>query len=120
MSEHDSDLVIVEAFEQACVARFLKDVLLDPIEVERIGRQLGAALESRDPPRMVVVLDSVTQISSLMLSVLLALRAEAEPRGGSISLAAIPERVDYLLKLLSLRKAFAIFDTVDDALANLA
>ena len=120
MSDHDSDLVIVETFPDGIVARFLEDVLLDPIQVEQIGRQLRSALDAAEPANVVGSLESVTQLSSLMLSVLVALRSEAEARGGRVILAAIPDRVDYLLKLTNLAKAFPSFATTEEALASLA
>ncbi|MDJ0521495.1 MAG: STAS domain-containing protein [Planctomycetota bacterium] len=118
MSDHDSDLVIVETFEDSIVARFLQDVLLDPIQVEQVSRQLRGALQAADPANLVISLESVTQLSSLMLSVLIALRSEAEARGGKVVLAAIPDRVDYLLKLTNLAKAFPSFLTTEEALAS--
>ena len=119
MSDHDSDMIIVETFDNGIVARFLRDVLLDPIQVEQVSRQLRSALDAAEPANMVISLESVSQLSSLMLSVLVAMRSEAEARGGKVALAAIPERVDYLLKITNLSKAFPAFATTEEALASL-
>lgn len=119
MGSSTADLVAIETFDAGIVVRFLTDSLLDPIPVEAIGHELQASLEASAAPNVVVVLRNISALGSLMLSVLIALREEASARGGEVCLAAIPDRVDYLLKLTKLENQFPHYASAEEALADL-
>jgi anti-anti-sigma factor len=116
---HDQDLIIVESFEQGSVVRVLAESLLDPMGVDAIKAQLGGALEAADPPNLVVALDTVSMMSSLMLSVLISLREDAQARGGDVVFAAPSKRIRELFEVTQLDRTFAIHATVEEALASL-
>ncbi len=119
MGTAETKYVTVEQGEKAQIVRFLTDTLLDPMQVEAISAQLSVAFSQSSTANMVVALDEVTQVSSLMLSVLIDLRDKAAQKGGVIALAAVPDSVDYVLRTTELDKVFAMHETVEDALAGL-
>ena len=116
---HDRDLIIAESFEQGSVVRVLAESLLDPMEVDAIKGQLNGALDAADPSNLVIALDTVSMMSSLMLSVLISLRQNAQERGGTVVFAAPSDRVAELFQVTQLDRTFAIHATVDGALASL-
>ncbi len=91
----------------------------DTYSAGRLENELGVLLdESR---RIVVDLRDTEFIDSTTLAVLLGTRKQAERSGLGFTLV-LPQRtytqVHQLLDLTGLGRAFAIFDTLDDALAN--
>jgi anti-anti-sigma factor len=90
----------------------------DTYSAPRLENELGVLLdESR---RIVVDLRDTEFIDSTMLAVLLRGRQQAEGSGLGFTLV-LPQRtytqVHQLLELTGLGSTFAIFDTLDDALA---
>ena len=91
----------------------------DTYSAGRLENELGVLLdESR---RIVVDLRDTEFIDSTTLAVLLGARKQAERSALGFTLV-LPQRnytqVHQLLDLTGLGRAFAIFDTLDDALAN--
>ncbi len=120
MATHEGDQIRVETFPNGIVAGLTTDHLLDPVEVEAVGRQLREALRAADPANIVVSLEGVTVLSSLMLGVLAVLRSEAQARGGTVVLASVPDRIRHLLEVTNMSRAFPSFATTDEARASFA
>lgn len=120
MGPQGSELVLVEAVENAQIVRFLTDSLLDPIEVEKISERLHDVQAESDASTMIIELKNVNALSTLMLSVLISLRKNAQAEGGDVRLAAVPERVDYVLKLTKLEDAFPTHATTQEAVEAVA
>jgi anti-anti-sigma factor len=90
----------------------------DPYSAERLEGELGVLLEER--LRIVVDLRDTEFIDSTTLATLLAGRRAAAGAGLGFTVV-LPQRsytqVSQLLELTGLRSSFAIYDTVDEALA---
>jgi anti-anti-sigma factor len=90
----------------------------DAYSAERLEGELGVLLEDRLP--IVVDLCAAEFIDSTTLATMLAARRAAAGSGLGFTLV-LPQRdhtqVSRLLELTGLRSSFAIYDTVDDALA---
>jgi anti-sigma B factor antagonist len=99
---------------QGKVVRLRGDVAAEEADILRI--QLTPILNKR--PKMVVFdLAGLHFIASAGLGALAAIRRSLVSAGAKGRLAAIPEKLRDLLKLSGMTQLYAVFDTVDQALA---
>jgi len=119
MSTTDEELMIIEKQDEVYVVRFLASALLDPAQVDQADRQFMELVKREPQPRIVIALDTVEQLSSLMLSVLIRLRAEVGDRKGQVALAAVPDRLQTLFELVKIGSVFKTYATAEEAVAAL-
>lgn len=117
MSDHSSDLILVEHRDGAHVVRFLSEALFDPIVVSQLEQQILGVVAEAETPRVVLTLDTVDHIASSTLSTLIRVRSACQGKGGDAVLAAVPAGVTEVLKVARLDDIFKSYATPDEALA---
>jgi anti-sigma B factor antagonist len=75
---------------------------------------------ARSSPRVVIDFTGVSFIDSTGLGVILVARNEADARGGSVALVGSSALVRRLLRSAQIDHAFAMYDSLDEALAAYA
>lgn len=120
MSTPTEELMIIEKQDGVYIVRFLASALLDPAQVEQADREFMELVAREPEPRIVIALDTVEQLSSLMLSVLIRLRAEVGDRKGQTALAAVPDRLQSLFELVRIGDVFETYATAQEAVTALA
>jgi anti-sigma B factor antagonist len=74
---------------------------------------------ARFSPHLIVDMTRVTFVDSSGLGVLIGARRRATERGGSVRLVHPPDLVRRLLITTQLQQTFAVFETLDEAVAAL-
>ena len=93
---------------------------LDAYEVEAVGDQIYEFLEDLIAPKVVIDLGSVDHLSSSALGMLIALRAVVEKDGGVLCVANISDDLQALLKMTKLHKVIKIYNSLKEAVGNMA
>ena len=93
---------------------------LDAYEVEGLGDDIYKHLENLDAPKVVIDLGHVDHLSSAALGMLIALRAVVEKDGGVVCVANVSNDLHALLKMTKLHKVIKIYDSLKEALGNMA
>jgi len=109
----------VEHSSGVTIARFKSSALLGA-EIEVVGHELQRLIEDDPPPRIVVNLRGVVQMSSNMLAMLVTLNKAVADRRGCLVLCELTPQVRGLLGATRLEDRFAISDEEPDAVARCA
>ncbi len=97
-----------------------KSKTLDAYEVETLGDQIYEFLEARLAPKVVVDLGNIDHLSSAALGMLIALRAVVERDGGVLCVANVSDDLQALLKMTKLHKVIKIYNSLKEAVGNMA
>ena len=119
MSSQADELMIIENLDGVHVVRLLTEALLDPMDVDRVEVELQKLIAGDIEPRVVVALDTVDHLSSLMIGVLIKLRAQVAAKKGEICLAAVPARLQSLFDVVKLSDVFETYATTQAAVLAL-
>lgn len=119
MSTDADEMMIIENQDGVHVVRLLTEALLDPVDVDRAETELRKIVDGDPEPRIVVALDTVDHLSSLMIGVLIKLRAGVAAKKGEICLAAVPERLQNLFDVVKMSDVFETYGTTQAAVLAL-
>ncbi|MFG2041102.1 STAS domain-containing protein [Dactylosporangium sp. NPDC048998] len=90
---------------------------LDVGTAAQLREAVGAAQDAH--PGLVVDLSAVTFMDSVTLGVLIGAYNRARETGGGLAVVCTDERVRRVFRITGLDKVFALFDTVEAAVAAL-
>lgn len=119
MSSHANEMMIIENQDGVHVVRLLTEALLDPMDIDRVEGELQKLISEDPEPRIVIALDTVDHLSSLMIGVLIKLRASVAGKKGEICLAAVPERLQNLFDVVKMSDVFETYGTTQAAVLAL-
>lgn len=119
MSSQADEMMIIEDQDGVHVVRLLTETLLDPLDIDRVEGELQKLVDGDAEPRIVIALDTVDHLSSLMIGVLIKLRAAVAAKSGEICLAAVPERLQNLFDVVKMSDVFETYGTTNAAVLAL-
>ena len=119
MSTDADEMMIIENQDGVHVVRLLTEALLDPVDIDRAEAELRKVVDGDPEPRIVIALDTVDHLSSLMIGVLIKLRAAVAAKKGEICLAAVPERLQNLFDVVKMSDVFETYGTTQAAVLAL-
>ena len=106
---HHKDIRIVE---------FTNNKILDEANINEIKQALGALIEERDNPKLLLDFGSVDHMSSAALGTLIDANNKIRENGGQLRLANIKPQILEVFQITKLNKLFKIFPSRDDALKS--
>jgi len=111
--------IAVESKGAATVVRFKESDILDQINIQEIGEELYAVVQSTPNVKLVVDFQGVEYLSSTALGKLITLKKKVEAAKGVLCLAAIKPEIMEVFKITRLDTIFDIKENVTEALAGL-
>ncbi len=101
------------------VVELLCEQLLDGALLDRIERDILAAIKDSNPPLVVLCFSQVRHLSSMALRTLLNLRQEITPRQGQIRLASIRPEIREVFSTTRLDSLFQIHNDTQEAVTKI-
>ncbi len=92
-----------------------KGNVLDAFEIDALGKELQAYIQSAGTPNLVVDLSNVHHLSSAALGMLVTLKSNADAHGGGLHLANVRDDLKKIFKITKLHKVLKIHKDVDAA-----
>lgn len=115
MSNPDQRLDI-ENIGSVTVARFLDHKILDESNIEVVGQELFALVDSDERTQIVLDFDLVEYLSSAALGKLITMHKKVSTAGGKLLLCNIQKDILEVFQLTRLDKVLTLCKTLDDAL----
>ncbi|MDP6541887.1 MAG: STAS domain-containing protein [Phycisphaerales bacterium] len=97
---------------------FAESNILDEISIRRIGDELQNVIDRKGVPKIVLNFQNVTALSSSALGMLITVNTKVGEKHGKLAMSCIKEPIREVFRITKLDKAFAIFDTVGQALTS--
>ena len=108
--------IIVEVKGGATIVRFKESDILDQINIQEIGEEMYAVVESTPNVKLVVDFQGVEYLSSTALGKLITLKKKVEAAKGKLRLAAIKPEIMEVFRITRLDTIFEIKKNVAEAL----
>jgi len=98
---------------------FVDRNILDEANIQRIGEEILALIETESEPRLVISFSNVDHLSSAALGTLITIHNKVKSKGGSLRLSNIDPQIYEVFVITKLNKLFEIHDTSENAIASL-
>ncbi len=98
---------------------FVDRNILDEANIQRIGEEILALIETESEPRLVISFSNVDHLSSAALGTLITIHNKMKAKSGSLRLANIDPQIYEVFVITKLNKLFEIHDTSENAIASL-
>ena len=115
MADDNHSLFLVQVHNGVHVMEFINESLVDQMNIERLGDELGQLVDRCEIPKVVISFANLSNVSSAVLGVLIATHKKIHSRKGELRLAAIPDRILEVFKLTRLDKMLNIYKTTEEA-----
>ncbi|MCH2200401.1 MAG: STAS domain-containing protein [Fuerstiella sp.] len=109
----------IENIGNATVARFLDRKILDETNIELVGRELFALVDSDRRTEIILDFDLVEYLSSAALGKLITMHKKVSTAGGKLLLCNIHKDILEVFQLTRLDQVLTLCTTLDDALAKM-
>ena len=106
----------IEDIGSVTVARFLDEKILDESNIEVVGQELFALVDSDERTQIVLDFDLVEYLSSAALGKLITMHKKVSTAGGKLLLCNIQKDILEVFQLTRLDKVLTLCKTLDDAL----
>ena len=100
------------------VVEFTNNRILDEANIADIGTSLGALIDERHPPKLLLDFATVDHLSSAALGMLINVDKKVKQRNGQLRLANIKPQIFEVFVITKLNNLFKIFPSREDALAS--
>jgi anti-sigma B factor antagonist len=120
MAETKTGALMIQKMGNIIVVEFLQTSIVDQSQIERIKQEILEQVEKAGHPKLVVSFAGVTNISSAMIGVMMALHKKVKEMGGEMRVAAANKHIMQVFKLTRLDKVFAFYKTLDQAMQKIA
>lgn len=117
--EQMSPRISVAYAEQATIATFTDEKILEEKEVRELEQTLTSLIEQADGIALVLDFSNVRFMSSAVLGLLIKVSKRVYERGGKLALCAIGPRIYEIFKITRLTKIFDIYKDADTAVRRL-
>jgi anti-sigma B factor antagonist len=97
---------------------FLERNILDEGNIQQIGAQLNAIIDSKDDLRLLIDFSNVDHLSSAALGTLITVRNRVAERGGQLRLSNIGAQIYEVFIITKLNKIFEIYPSDDEAIRS--
>lgn len=101
------------------LVEFVDRNILDEANIQQIGDEIGALVESETPPRIVISFSNVDHLSSAALGTLITIHNKVNSRQGQLRLANIDPQIYEVFEITKLNKLFEIYESAEEAIASL-
>ncbi|RMH12768.1 MAG: anti-sigma factor antagonist [Planctomycetota bacterium] len=102
--------------DDVTVVEFLDRNILDEMNVQAIGEEIGSLVEQAERPRMLISFANVDHLTSAALGTLITVRNKVKAKNGELKLADIDPQIHEVFEITRLTGLFDIHPTSDDAL----
>ena len=100
--------------------QFIDRNILDEANIQQIGEEILALVDSVDQPRILISFENVDHLSSAALGTLITINNKIRSKSGEFRLADIDPQIYEVFVITKLNKLFQIHETSDQALASFA
>lgn len=95
---------------------FIDRNILDEANIQAIGEEIGAIIESSPKPKLLISFANVDHLSSAALGTLITVNTKIRNKGGKLCLANIDPQIYEVFVITRLNQLFEIKESTDDAL----
>lgn len=118
--EADSPPFTTEEIDGVHVVTLIHADVLDAMQIERLGEQIGAFLKGLDSPRVVIDLRNVRHLSSAALGMFITLhKMVVDGQRGRMALSNVSDNLLEVFQITQLQKLIALHPTREDAISAL-
>jgi anti-sigma B factor antagonist len=100
------------------VVEFTNNRILDEANIKEIGDGLGALIEERPNPKLLIDFGTVDHLSSAALGMLINVNKRVKEKNGQLRLTNIRPQIYEVFVITKLNKLFKILPNREDALAS--
>ena len=100
------------------VVEFTNNRILDAANIAEIGTSLGALIDERHPPKLLLDFNTVDHLSSAALGMLITANKRIKEKNGQLRLANIKPQILEVFVITKLNKLFKILPNREEALAS--
>ena len=100
------------------IVEFTNNRILDEANIAEIGNGLGALIEERNNPKLLLDFATVDHLSSAALGMLINANKKIREKNGQLRLANIKPQIFEVFVITKLNKLFKILPNREDALAS--
>lgn len=97
---------------------FVDRNILDEGNIQQIGEEINALIESQERPRLLISFANVDHLSSAALGTLITIHNKVKARGGQLRLAQIDPQIYEVFVITKLNKLFDIHEDIEEAVAS--
>lgn len=97
---------------------FIDRNILDEANIQLIGEEIGALIESGPEPKLLISFANVDHLSSAALGTLITINNKVKERSGSLRLANIDPQIYEVFMITRLNKLFEIHATTEEAMGS--
>lgn len=97
---------------------FVDRNILDEGNIQQIGEEINALIESQAKPRLLISFANVDHLSSAALGTLITIHNKVKARGGQLRLAQIDPQIYEVFVITKLNKLFDIHEGIEEAVAS--
>lgn len=108
----------IENIGSVTVARFLDRKILDEANIELVGRELFAMVDSDGRTEIILDFDLVEYLSSAALGKLITMHKKVSTAGGKLVLCNIHKDILEVFQLTRLDQVLTLCKSLDDSLAR--
>lgn len=119
MASSESRLRITNR-ENVTLVEFMDRNILDEMNVQAIGEEIGALVEGSPRPRMLISFANVDHLTSAALGALITVRNKVKAKNGELKLADIDPQIHEVFEITRLTGLFDIHPTCQDAMKSFA
>lgn len=102
------------------IVEFTSNKILDEANIADIGATIGAMIEEREHPKLLLDFANVDHLSSAALGMLINVNNLVKQKSGQLRLANIKPQIYEVFVITKLNKLFRILPTRAEALASFA
>lgn len=110
----------VTSRDNVTLVEFMDRNILDEMNVQAIGEEIGALVEGTPRPRMLISFANVDHLTSAALGALITVRNKVKAKNGELKLADIDPQIHEVFEITRLTGLFDIHPTSQDAMKSFA
>ena len=117
-TNNENNVMICRQTDKAVVASFKEKLIYDVSTVEAVAAKIRSLLEDK-PGNMVINFAGVDFMVTRVINILLMALKQIRAAGGEVYLAGMNDNIRRVFDIMRLNVVFKIFDTEEQALAEL-
>jgi anti-sigma B factor antagonist len=112
--------VNVSQHKDVAIVEFMDNRILDEMNITEIGQAVGAVVEARDRPKLLLDFANVDHLSSAALGMLINVNNRVKQKNGQLRLANIKSQIMEVFVITKLNRLFRISATRAEAMGSFA
>lgn len=102
--------------ENVTSVEFLDRNILDELNIQAIGEEIGGLIERSEHPRLLISFANVDHLASAALGALITIRNKVKAKNGELRLSDIDPQIYEVFVITRLENLFNIHETSDEAM----